>query len=366
MPFKLFSDVRETSNTIGTGDLVLAGAVSGYWAFAAAGKYADTDTMHVEVRMGTDRELMKATYNSGANSLTRTQIYASTNGGAAVNWGAGAKDIFVTNIAPSDLDAAGKAALFGTFASGPWGQCQLTKSGANLLLSPYNGSYLFIGGLFYPIPLAGVTLAPPATTNTLYYIYAYMNSGVMTLEASTTAPAADATYGNQIKTGDGSRALVGMAYTRTNAWLDTAAARFVISYFNRRNLGLLNWFTTSRTTSSASFVEINSEIRCEFLTWADEAVSIGMNGLFKNSVVSTGIAACVAFDGATDDDFGQYTQTPVAGYWSGLSGSGVKSGLAAGYHYATLCGLGPNTTTFAGSGSAGIDQRCSLNLGIRG
>jgi hypothetical protein len=82
------------------------------------------------------------------------------------------------------------------------GQCKLSKSGANLILLPYKGNKLTINGTSQSIPAAGITLAPPATTLTLYYIYAYMNAGVMTLEASTTAHVTDATTGVEIKSGD--------------------------------------------------------------------------------------------------------------------------------------------------------------------
>src|SRR3990167_11097454 len=58
-------------------------------------------------------------------------------------------------------------------------------------------------------------LAPTVSSNTLYYIYAYDNSGTTTLEASTTAPATATLHGVRVKSGDESRTLVGMAFAGT-------------------------------------------------------------------------------------------------------------------------------------------------------
>lgn len=110
MAFKLYSNVRETTTTTGTGALTLGGAVSGYVAFSA--RYSDGDTMFVSVRMGANWETFLGTYNSGAGTISRTTMFKSTNADAAVNWGAGTKDIFVTDIGATELDATNKARRF--------------------------------------------------------------------------------------------------------------------------------------------------------------------------------------------------------------------------------------------------------------
>src|SRR5262245_1557022 len=90
---------------------------------------------------------------------------------------------------------------------------RLVPSGTNLLLSRYDGTLLTIDGVGQTIPVAGVTLAPGAyTPGTLYYIYAYMASGVMTLEGSTTAPVQRNDNGMMAKTGELQKTLVGKAY----------------------------------------------------------------------------------------------------------------------------------------------------------
>jgi hypothetical protein len=54
------------------------------------------------------------------------------------------------------------------------GQCRLVKSGANLVLQPFNGNKLMIGGKMRTIPAAGVSLAATGlTAGTKYYAYAH-------------------------------------------------------------------------------------------------------------------------------------------------------------------------------------------------
>lgn len=96
MAFKLYEDVWETTTGTGTGDLVLAGAVTGFYTFSS--QYANADTCHYSINDGTNREVGLGTYNSGANSLTRTTVYRSTNSNNAVNWGAGTKQVMVAPL----------------------------------------------------------------------------------------------------------------------------------------------------------------------------------------------------------------------------------------------------------------------------
>lgn len=93
MTFKLADRIKETTTTTGTGAYTLAGAVTGFRAFSAF--CANADTTHYCCEDGTNWEIGLGTWNTG-NTLTRTTILASSNAGAAVNWGAGTKNIFCT------------------------------------------------------------------------------------------------------------------------------------------------------------------------------------------------------------------------------------------------------------------------------
>ena len=86
--------VKETTSTIGTGTYTVAGAVSGFQSFADA--LTDADTTWYGCENGTDWEVGLGTWDETAGTIARTQIYASSNSGNAVDWSAGDKNIFVT------------------------------------------------------------------------------------------------------------------------------------------------------------------------------------------------------------------------------------------------------------------------------
>ncbi len=103
----VFADrVKETTTTTSTSDYALGGAVNGFQTFAAIGNgnttyYVCTDDSDFEIGIGT--------YSTTGPTLARTTIIASTNSGNAVNWGAGSKNIFVSEPASKAFiaDASG-------------------------------------------------------------------------------------------------------------------------------------------------------------------------------------------------------------------------------------------------------------------
>jgi len=202
----------------------------------------------------------------------------------------------VASVFAGDISTTGNISAANLFLHG---QCRLSLSGANLLLSQYNGQYLIINGVPQVVPNAGVSLAPTgAAATTTYYIYAYMSGSTMTLEFSATGHSRH-TNGIEIKTGDATRTLVGMAYASAlNTW-GTGSAD-VANWFNRRNITVSGSFSTARSTSSTSMVEINSEIRCNFLSWNDETVSCNTNQAVSNGGANNLVTTQLSIDGSTD------------------------------------------------------------------
>jgi len=247
------------------------------------------------------------------------------------------------------------------------GQCRLALVAGSLKLSPFNGNRLLINGAPQTIPAAGITLAAtgliPAA---LYYIYAYMVGATMTLEASATGHSTDVTTGVEIKTGDVTRTLVGMARPIAGpAFADTAAQRYVLSYFNRRDLSCGGAFTALRAITSTSYVEIGNDIRNEFITWADEIASSAISGFMYNGNTNTGNYTSIAFDGIAAEDTCSMFQPSTATYSGPVSVLTNKSGLSEGYHYVTAVGsVTAGTGTWVGSTTAGA--RTVLNTKIRG
>ncbi len=249
-------------------------------------------------------------------------------------------------------------------ASRSVGQCRLTLSGGNLLLSRYNGKHIVINGSSELIPSAGVTLAPTGlSVSTLYYIYAYMSSGTMTLEASTTGHATDSTTGVEIKSGDATRSLVGMAYPVTGpAFADSATQRFVRSWYNDPGINAENYFTADRSTTSATLTEINSEIRCEYLTWAGEKTeALGVGSFFVAATTIT-VTTALAIDSTSVVAGGAVSyQATTANYATPYCNSAKRVAAADGYHYVTQLGR-VSGTTGTWKGNAATGEKCSVAI----
>jgi hypothetical protein len=93
MPLVVKDRVQETSTTTGTGTFTLAGAVSGFQSFSAIG---NGNTTYYAIVLGSEWEVGLGTYTSSGTTLSRDTILESSNGGTAVNFSAGTKNVFVT------------------------------------------------------------------------------------------------------------------------------------------------------------------------------------------------------------------------------------------------------------------------------
>lgn len=91
--------VQETTTSLGSGALVLAGASPGFTSFSAAG-FANGDTFWglIEHATAVERELAFCTYSAG--SITRATPKKSTTG-SAVSFSTGVKTISVVAVAGS-------------------------------------------------------------------------------------------------------------------------------------------------------------------------------------------------------------------------------------------------------------------------
>lgn len=94
MTFQYGDRVQETFTTTGTGAISLAGAVVGYQVFSST--CANGDTCYYAATDGTNWEVGIGTFATSGDTLTRTTILSSSNGGAAVNWSAGTKNVWLT------------------------------------------------------------------------------------------------------------------------------------------------------------------------------------------------------------------------------------------------------------------------------
>lgn len=239
-------------------------------------------------------------------------------------------------------------------APGPHGRCRLSyQSSTALILTPYNGNTIVINGQVVTIPSAGVTLSNSGVASgTRYYIYLYLNSGVPTLERSTTGHSTDAATGVEIKTGDATRTLVGMARTTDGGtWGETSSYKCVLSYFNRREIVAQLYFGTNYSVLLTSYTAVNGGGQtCQWLTWADEPVKFSVNGFFQNSSAGQLTYTSIGVDGTTAQDVFNL----AVGTNGGPLGLSLANTFSEGYHYSTILGkVSGGTGSWSGGGAAG-------------
>lgn len=104
--------IKDTSTSTGTGVFTVSGTPpTGYRTFSAIPSIATNDTFYYCIAHQTldEWETGFGTYTA-ANQITRTTVLASTNAGAAVNFSAGTKDVFLTLVGAKTLQTPDVAA----------------------------------------------------------------------------------------------------------------------------------------------------------------------------------------------------------------------------------------------------------------
>lgn len=94
MAFVLADRVKETTATIGTGPVTLAGAATGFQAFSAGIGNNNTTYYTIAGQTGSEWEVGIGTYTLSTTSLSRDTVLASSNSGSLVNFSAGTKDVW--------------------------------------------------------------------------------------------------------------------------------------------------------------------------------------------------------------------------------------------------------------------------------
>lgn len=316
--------VHETSTTTGTGNFTLTN-VNGKRSFNTAFGTGGTDLFDYYISNQGAAEWERGTgHLSASTTLVRDTVIASSNSNSAVSFSSGTKD--VTNDVPAAFQGGGG------FCGG-----RLTYvSTTSISFARYSGFYIFVNGRFEFIPAAGITMSNSGlTAATLYYVYAYMSSGTLTLEGSTTASATDSTYGHKIKSGDATRTLVGMVYMDSGSpgtFANTSLKRYTASYYNRLAVSGEGTSVDTASTTSATHVAINSTNKVEFVCWNDEEVWHGSSATLSASFGVSAMYLAVGIDGTADasteqflDDDANGIETPFATF--------VSVGLSTGYHY---------------------------------
>jgi len=170
MALVLKDRVKETTTTTGTGTLTLAGAVEGFQSFSAVGDGNTTfySVVHQDGAVG-EWEVGIGTYTASGTTLARTTVLQSSNGGAAVNFSAGSKDVFVTY--PSDKAVAVSGSpKFATVSATSLNAGTLTVGGENVATSSTVAtlSATMATSISNHLPLAGGTLTGTVSGTDIY------------------------------------------------------------------------------------------------------------------------------------------------------------------------------------------------------
>jgi hypothetical protein len=111
--------VKETSTFTGLSDIALLGAGAGFQNFGDVCQNGDTFDYSITHEGTSDWETGLGTYLTGSNTVVRTQVTASSNSNAKVDFGVGYKQIFITinaksfNAYASKITATGLAIALG-------------------------------------------------------------------------------------------------------------------------------------------------------------------------------------------------------------------------------------------------------------
>jgi hypothetical protein len=175
--------------------------------------------------------------------------------------------------------------------------CRLEYISTNeIRLVPYGGDQIMIGGQRYTIPAGGVSLAPHAslpTTN--FYIYAYVQAGVLTLAYGTDAPVNDA-YGmpaNPNSTWPPS-VLVGIVCGGSTGFQMTGIVLGVVSYWNRLQKTVRS--NISGSTASTTGVLIGGAIW--WINFVGDTVVVCGSGTHNSQSGANGQVGMLAVDGS--------------------------------------------------------------------
>lgn len=350
------SPIRTIDNVVGVNDT--AASAQSQWVAGPTPTYISATTFSLVGDQTTDFEVGRRI----KHTVTAGTVY-----GEIINSAFTTVTTITVLLDSGSLDSGLSAVSLGiTTAANPSipvllrGACgRLTYvSATSIKLVPYQGDRIMVKKSATwnarKIPSAGISAANTSVyvngtagqnlaASTLYYVYLFDLAGVLTADFSTTARATDADTGIEIKSGDASRALIGMV--RTNASSQFDATAMVLSWYGRRRIHRNASFSTTRTTTSTSTVELHSEIRTEFLTWSDESFLADFAGRAQNSSLGAGMNTSITIDGITTIILTVAINAAVANSSANV-GFGVMATTAEGYHYLTIA-----ASVSAGTGS---------------
>lgn len=363
MALKLADRVRETTTTTGTGTVNLAGAVSGYQTFVAGVGTGNTVYYCIALDSAGEWEVGIGTVTDASpDTLSRTKVLASSNGGLLVNFSAGTKEVFLVDPASILEPLIGVCnGRLTTESDVPISPSDRTAQGT-IYFTPYNGNRiaLYNGSSWVIFAFSEVSLSLSLTSGKNYDVFLYDNAGTLTLELSaawtndtTRADALALQDGVYVKSGAPTRRWLGtIRASGSNVTEDSKQKRFVWNAYNRVRRTLERLETTnSWTYSTDSWRQANAS------TSNQAEVVSGLAGLCADLTVVVMVTSTVAANtevsiglDSTTTPFGAMSMVILDANKYQTASCRVVLPIPLGYHYMTWLerGLGSGTQTWFG------------------
>lgn len=306
MAIVLKDRVKVLATTTGTGTFTLGAAVTGYQSFSVIGD-GNSTYYTIAAQSTPDWEVGIGTYTASGTLLSRDTILESSNGGAAVDFPAGIKDVFVTYPAERSvyLDSAGAYPVQNTFDTLNAANAVLTAgtisttpvSGTDIVNKTYVDT-IASSGVHFHTP---VRVETPSSEGSLNATYNNGTSGVGATLTNAGTQAALVIDGVTVSVAD--RVLV---YNQTNA---TQNGVYVVT---NTGSGSTNWVLT-RSDDTDSYGVSGPDTLSEGSTFF---VTSGNTGAGETYTCNT--TGVITF-GTTNINFAQISSAQIYSAGTGLT-----------------------------------------------
>lgn len=250
----------------------------------------------------------------------------------------------------------------------------------SVYFTPYISGYISLWNssvsAWNTLPFNEITISVPATTSTMYDVFAYISSGAVACETlawtndTTRATAITLLNGVYVKSGDSTRRYIGSFRTTTVSGQteDSVTKRYVWNYYNRVNRFMVAVDTTnSWTYSTASWRQANANTANQLdmvIGVSEDMVKASVFTCATSSGISRQIAAGVGVSSTTVNSTQIENQNPVGCNNTGHFQTSHYAGYpGAGRYYLAWLEIGGGADTQTWYGDNGLT---TLQSGIQG